>query len=71
MLDSGKCNQLGEIGFSEVLLPFLTDEEADHLDRIVTRSGIRRSASSAELERAGRIIWAARRRADMRHPGVD
>jgi hypothetical protein len=71
MLDVGKCTQLGAIGFSEVLLRFLTDDELDQLEKIVTRVGIRSPGTSVELERAGQIIWTAQRRAEMRHPGFE
>ncbi len=65
MLDSGQLGaRLGAIGCSEVLLRFLTDDELGELHEIVRDR-------PQELERAGRIIWMARRRADMRHPGFE
>ncbi len=63
--------QLRALGFSEALLRFLTDDELGQLERIVTRIDMRSSGGPDELERAGRMIWAARSRAEMRHPGYE
>ena len=70
MLEIGKFTaQLRAIGFPEALLGFLTDDERDQLERIVTKFDIRSSGRPEELDRAGKIIWIARSRAEMRHPG--
>jgi hypothetical protein len=73
MLDVDKYGEtLDEIGYSDVLMRFLTDEERRLLTQIVSRVDQRRPANrSTELERAGRIIYSAHRRADMRHPGFE
>jgi hypothetical protein len=72
MLETSKYTaRLTELGFSEALLRFLTDDERDQLERIVSRFDARTSGRREELERAGKIIWSARSRAEMRHPGYE
>ena len=72
MLEIGKYTaELRDLGFSEALLRFLTDDERDQLERIVARFNARSSGRPEELARAGKIIWTARSRAEMRHPGYE
>jgi len=72
MLEIGECTaKFGAIGFSEVLLPFLTDDECDELETIATRFDMPSAAAADGLELAGRIIGTALRRAEMRHPGFE
>ena len=61
--------RLEAIGCSDVLLRFLTDDERAQLEKLARRFGT--AADETELERAGQIIWAAQRRAEMRHPGFE
>lgn len=72
MLDTDKYgDRLDEIGFSPVLLRFLTDHERGLLERIVSRYGRGAGDASRDLEQAGRLIYSAHRRAEMRHPGFE
>lgn len=72
MLEIGKYSaQLRAIGFPETLLGFLTDDERDQLARIAAGVDRRSSGRQEELDRAGKIIWVARSRAEMRHPGFE
>jgi hypothetical protein len=64
---SGHAMQLGAVECPETLVRFLTEDELGELERIASRSMNR----PQELERAGRIVWMARRRAEMRHPGFE
>jgi hypothetical protein len=70
MLDVNKYGEtLGELGFSSLMLRFLTDQERGQLAQIVTRQSGRSSAR--DVEHAGRLIYSACRRAEMRHPGFE
>jgi hypothetical protein len=63
--------RLDEFGFSQALLDFLTDEERVRLERIVIRFDRHVSNPTQDIEAIGAIIWAAQRRAAMRHPGFE
>jgi hypothetical protein len=72
MLDVNKLDEtLDEIGFSPMLLRFLTDHERGQLERIVTRYGRSVWDSSRDLDAAGRLMYSAHCRAEMRHPGFE
>jgi hypothetical protein len=73
MLDVDKYGEtLDEIGYSDVLLRFLNEDERRLLARIVAQVDPRQpTRQSAALERAGRIVYSAHRRAEMRHPGFE
>jgi hypothetical protein len=73
MLDVDKYGEtLDEIGYSDVLLRFLTDDERRLLAQIVAQVDPQRpTRQPAALERAGRILYSAQRRAEMRHPGFE
>lgn len=73
MLDVDRYGDtLDEIGYSDVLLRFLTDDERGMLERIVAQAHRQPPASrSAQLAQAGRIVYSAHLRADMGHPGFE
>jgi hypothetical protein len=72
MLDVDKFGDaLDEMGFSPVLLRFLTDHERGLLETLVARYGHQAWNPSRDLEQAGRLMYSAHRRAEMRHPGFE
>jgi hypothetical protein len=73
MLDVERYGEtLDEIGYSDVLLRFLTDDERSMLEQIVARADRQPPAHrSAQLKQAGRIVYNAHLRADMGHPGFE
>lgn len=73
MLDVDKYGEtLEEIGYSDVLLRFMTNDERRQLARIVSLVAQHRPANQPDqLAHAGRIVYSAHRRAEMRHPGFE
>jgi len=72
MLDANKLDEtLDEIGFSPMLVRFLTDHERRLLESIVTRYGRSGWDPSRDLARTGQLMYSAHCRAEMRHPGFE